>query len=74
MFSLTVATESPPPTSPLRQAHLDSPVQRDASANANNGANPHLDSPGKEGMDVVVVDEHHGEGTLVEGQEDAAIY
>ena len=33
-----------------------------------------LHSPEQQNLDGMAIDEHHGDGNLVEGQEDAAIY
>lgn len=59
-----------------RRISIDEEAQGDPVSHDDNHANVHLNSSdiSKDEAEKMVVEEHHGEGALVEGEEDAVIY
>lgn len=59
-----------------RRFSVDEEAQGDLISHDDNHANAHLNSSGisRDEAEKVAVEEHHGEGALVEGEEDAVIY
>lgn len=73
-ISLTNSVDSEAEQSPIERRHsLDEDEQGEPISRTNSNANMRLNSPERDEAERSVLEEHHG-GTLVEGEEDAAIY